>query len=271
MANLTYHNLLLKTKRLQLAHLSTVLDQYLKTAAEQELSHLDFLDGLLQEEIDRREQRAQEQQYKRARFPTEKTLEAFDFSFCPSIHKQQILDLARLTFLDRKENAVFLGPAGVGKTHLSIALGLKACESGHKVRFFTGATLLAELRKTLADNSTGAYLRQLNRIPLVIVDEIGYLPLDRQQAHLFFQFVSARYEKASVILTSNQAFREWGEVFGDAVVASAMLDRLLHHAVVINIQGESYRLRQVQNSLLVGDGVKRNPPERGKAKARSEK
>lgn len=263
MANLTYHSLLLKTKRLQLAHLPTVLDQYLKTAAEQELSHLDFLDGLLQEEIDRREQRALLQQHKRARFPTEKTLEAFDFSFCPSVHKQQILDLGRLTFLERQENVVFLGPAGVGKTHLSIALGLKACESGHKVRFFTAASLLAELRKTLADNTTGAYLRQLNRIPLVIVDEIGYLPFDRQQAHLFFQFVSARYEKASVILTSNKAFREWGEVFGDPVVASAMLDRLLHHATVINIQGESFRLRQVHHSLLTD--------EKGKAKPRSQK
>lgn len=254
MANLAYHNLLAQAKRLNLAHLPTVLDQYLKTAAEQDLSHLDFLEGLFQEEIDRREHRGLQQKLKQARFPAHKTLEVFDFSFCPSVHKKQLLDLATLSFLDRKENVVFLGPPGVGKTHLAIALGLKACDNAQKVQFFTAASLLTELRKTLADNSTGQYLRHLNRTPLVIVDEIGYLPLDREQAHLFFQFVSERYEKASLILTSNKSFREWGEIFSDPVIASAMLDRLLHHATVFNIQGESYRLRQVHESFLTPKG-----------------
>lgn len=254
MANLTYHSLLAKTKRLQLSHLPAVLDPYLKVAAEQDLSYLDFLEGLFQEEIDRRDQRALQQKYQQARFPAHKTLSAFDFSFCPSLHKKQILELASLAFLERKDNVIFLGPAGVGKSHLATALGITACEQGQKVRFFTAAGLLGELRKTLADHTTGLYLRRLNRIPLVIVDEIGYLPLEREQAHLFFQFVSARYEKASLILTSNKPFREWGEVFGDPVVASAMLDRLLHHATVINIQGESFRLRQVHDALRTTQG-----------------
>ncbi|MEW6557932.1 MAG: IS21-like element helper ATPase IstB [Elusimicrobiota bacterium] len=179
-----------------------------------------------------------------------KTLDTFDFSFQTSISKKKILELANLSFIDRKENVIFLGPPGVGKTHLAIALGVKACEARYPVLFFQAPDLLQHLTSSLADRTVNEELRRLTYSALIIVDEIGYLPIDRLGASLFFQFITSRYEKGSIILTSNKSFSSWGEIFTDGVFAAAILDRLLHHANVINIKGESYRLKDKKKELL---------------------
>jgi DNA replication protein DnaC len=172
-----------------------------------------------------------------AGIPSAKTIEEYNFSFHPHLDKKAVMELFDLTFLVRHENVIFLGPPGVGKTHLSIALAVKACSHGFKIYFTTMNTLIGRLKEGLSP-----LMPYLNS-SLVIVDEAGYLPLNTQEAHLFFQFVSYRYEKSSTIITSNKSFTDWQELFGDPVIASAILDRLLHHCTVISIKGHSYRLQ----------------------------
>jgi DNA replication protein DnaC len=223
-------------------------------AAKKDRSFLDYLEAVLQAEAQLRAERSRQMMVKLATFPSTKTLEQFDFEAAGGVPKARIDELASLAFVDRRENVILLGPSGTGKTHLAIALGLRATERAYKVRFITAADLVMQLEKARREERYEQYLRRAILGPrLLILDEIGYLPLRKEQADLFFQVVAKRYEQGSMILTSNLSFGDWEEIFdGNAALTSAMLDRLLHHAHVIQIRGESYRLRQARQSGLLG-------------------
>ena len=186
-----------------------------------------------------------------ARFPFVKPLETFDVGYHPSIDRKQVQALASCHFIEHGDNVVVLGPPGVGKTHLSVGLGLKAIEAGYRVFFSTAANLISVLTKAHGEGRLDERLKFYTTPRLLIIDEIGYLPIERLGANLFFQLISRRYERGPMILTSNQSFGAWGEVFGDRVIATAILDRLLHHSVTLNIRGNSYRLKEKLKSGLV--------------------
>jgi DNA replication protein DnaC len=206
-------------------------------------SYEEFLAACLEREVAARQDHGGEARIRAARFPARKTLEEFDFDHQRSLKRDTILHLGTLDFVAARENVVFLGPPGTGKTHLSIGLGIRACQAGHRVAFATAAEWVARLGEAHTQGRLHAELARLGRIPLLVVDEVGYIPFDGEAANLFFQLISARYERASVIVTSNKPFGRWGEVFGDPVVAAAMIDRLVHHAEVVSLKGDSYRLR----------------------------
>jgi DNA replication protein DnaC len=202
------------------------------------------IDALLAEELTLRESRRIKTALMMARLSIIKTLAGFDFTFQPSLDRDRILTLAELQFIDRNEVVHLLGPPGTGKSHLAVALGIEAVKAGRSVYFTTLADIVGSLAKAEREGLLRERIRWFCRASLLIVDEIGYLPVVQGGGNLFFQLVNARYERGAMILTSNRGFAEWGEVFGDPVVATALLDRLLHHAVVIQIEGSSYRLRQ---------------------------
>jgi DNA replication protein DnaC len=220
------------------------LDHTVRRLEQGEVSALEALEVLLGEELTLRETRRIKMALLTARLSTVKTLAGFDFAFQPSLDRNRILALSQLDFIGRCEVIHFLGPPGTGKSHLALALGVEAVKAGRSVYFATLADIIASLAKAEREGQLRERIRFLARTALLIVDEIGYLPLTPGGANLFFQLVNARYERGAMILTSNRGFGEWAEIFGDAVVATALLDRLLHHAVVIQIEGSSYRLRQ---------------------------
>lgn len=228
--------------RLRLQRVSAVLPELATSAQQLSKSYLDFLDELLEEEVAHKEQRRVETTLKISGLPFVKTIDEFDFLFQPKLDKQQVMGLFDLSFIERKENVIFLGPPGVGKTHLAVALAIKACRAGITIYFTTMADLIAKLKQDHDVNSAGRG-RSYYKSALVIVDEVGYTPVSREECNLFFRFISYRYEKTSTIITSNKAFGDWAELFSDQVIVTAILDRLLHHSVVINIKGNSYRLR----------------------------
>jgi DNA replication protein DnaC len=242
-----------------------VIDDVLQKVDSGTLSVAEALEQLLAAQIALRRQRRLTAALHSSRLPAVKTLDTFDFSFQPSIDRTQILSLHQLGFLERKENVIFLGPAGVGKTHLAISLAIAAAERGRRVYYATLADLVLSLVEAERQGRLRERLAALRQPSLLIIDEIGYLPVTPGGANLFFQLVNARYEKASLVLTSNKSFKDWGDVFGDPVVAAALLDRLLHHCHIVNISGNSYRLRHYPGLALPEEAP---APRRGRPRTR---
>jgi DNA replication protein DnaC len=220
------------------------LEQTATLAREQGWPYERFLETLLEAEVFARDASGARMRIRHAAFPALKTLEDFDWTAQPSAEKPLVIHLAQLAWVEESANVCFFGPPGTGKTHCAIALAIKACERGYGVAFATAQEWVSRLEQAQDRNQHEAELRRLERYQLLVVDEVGYLPLERQAANLLFALVSRRYERGSIILTSNRRFERWGEILGDAMVVAALIDRLVHHATMITLKGKSYRLRE---------------------------
>ena len=223
--------------------LASVVERLGERARTDGWTHEEFLAACLEREVAARQANGGELRIRAAKFPARKTLEDFDWDHQRSLKRDVIAHLGALDFIEARDNVVFLGPPGTGKTHLATGISIRACQAGHRVLFATAAEWVARLATAHDQGTLHDELRRLGRYPLLVIDEVGYIPFEADAANLFFQLISARYERASVIVTSNKPFGRWGEVFGDPVVAAAMIDRLVHHADVVNLKGDSYRLK----------------------------
>jgi len=243
-SDITYERVKENLLALNMKNTLEIIDNYLERAIADKVNIVDVLDHILSTEAQAKKGRAVENQIQMSGFPFRKTLEVFDFDFQPSIDKSQIDELATMRFVENKENVIFLGTPGVGKTHLAVSLGMIAAGHRYSTYYINCNTLIEQLNKAHFENRLPERLKHFAKYKVLIIDEIGYLSIDVKGANLFFQLIAKRYEKNSTILTSNKMFSQWNEVFSDLTIASAILDRLLHHCTVINIKGESYRLKE---------------------------
>jgi len=224
-------------KELYLKQTLNIFEEEAQKAAKTKMSYIGYLSKLMEEEI------LFKTKIQIAKFPKLKTLEDFDFDFQTKLNSKEIIELANLNFVEKKENVIFVGPPGVGKTHLATALGIKACTNRYRVLFASAKNLIQDLYSSLADQSTSEKIEALARLHLLIIDELGYMPLDKEGANLFFQLISRRYESGSIILTTNMPFDQWDSIFGDQVISAAIIDRLAHHSHIFSINGNSYRMK----------------------------
>jgi DNA replication protein DnaC len=230
--------------RLQLPHIRAHYHELAQTAAEQQWGHLDYLQRLIDGEVARREDKSLERRIRLARFPLLKTLDQFQWNWPQKINRPQIQNLFRLAFIEQKANVIFLGGVGLGKTHLSIALAHAACLRGYSVLFTTAIDIIHTLSAATAAGALKRVMQRYLKPKLLVVDEIGYLPIDKLGADLLFQIISERYERGAILMSTNRAFKHWPEIFNnDATLTSALLDRLLHHAEIVLVEGQSYRAK----------------------------
>lgn len=240
---INYNKLLNNFGTLKLDEMKNYYPTCLSNIKDKDITITDVLYDLTEKEIAFRNERASKIQVTVSAFPFEKEVKDFDFSYQPSINKNQILELETLRFLENKENILFVGTSGVGKTHLAVALGIAAAKKRYQTYFISCHKLILQLNKAHAENRLEQRLKHFCKYSLLIIDEIGYLPIDKNGANLFFQLINRRYEKSATIVTTNQVFSKWGEIFSDNTLANAILDRLLHHSSIIKITGQSYRLK----------------------------
>jgi len=246
--NSTYIQLAKNLEYLKLKQMNTHLDEVIDFVTVNNLSLIDGLTKLTSYEIDFKEKNMMRAMVKVGAFPHHKELKDFDFSFQPSVNRQQILDFESLRFLETQENIVLLGPSGVGKTHLAVSIGIAAAKKRYSTYFIKCHDLIQQLKKAKLENRLDDRLKHFGKYKLLIIDELGYLPIDKEDSKLFFQLIDLRYEKKSTILTTNINFSNWDDVFFDPIIANAILDRILHHAHVVNIAGKSYRIKEYVKS-----------------------
>ena len=232
-------------KLLSIKVIGEIYEQEAEKAAISKISYQQYLYNLLKIQADMRIENSIKAKIKKAKFPFVKTIEEYDFSFQPQVDEKLIRELSELNFLRDNKNILFVGPPGVGKTHLAIGIGIKAAMARKRVMFFNAEELITNLIAAEYSKTSVEYIESLSRIDLLIIDEIGYLEINKSAASLFFKLISKRYEKASTIITTNKPFEEWGEIFGDEIVATAILDRLLHHSYPFFITGKSYRMKEL--------------------------
>ena len=237
-------------KLLSLSSVGTYYEAFAIDATKTKISYQEYLYKLLQQQIIDRVDRSVNSRIKKTGFPYIESLENYDFSFQPKLDEKLIRELGTLSFLESANNILFVGPPGVGKTHLAVAIGLEATKQRRRVRFITAEELTTELIGAKHSNTLADYLEAISRIELLIIDEIGYLDIAKESASLFFRLISKRYEKSSTIITTNKPFEEWADIFGDEVVASAILDRLLHHSYPFLINGPSYRMKDLKQKRI---------------------
>lgn len=245
-----YNKLINNLEILKLYKFKDKLDDYIDLINNKQKTIIDALYELTELEIDSLKEKMIAHSIQFAGFPFYKTLDEFDFSFQPSINKELILDFNNLRFIERKENILFVGSPGVGKTHLATSIGIENARNNHSTYFINCNDLIQALKKAYLQNRLDDKLKTLSKYKLLIIDEVGYLPIDIESANMLFQLINKRYEKNSTIITTNKPFSKWGELFGDNMIANAILDRLLHHSYVINITGKSYRTKDIISSEL---------------------